>query len=105
MPDTVPIQATVPVHVEGSVEVEGKIPAAEAAKEQALKTEGQRKINLVWEITQAVIAIMITAAVIYIATTTGKLEIIGNAFTLIIALYYVRTNHTKTGGISSIESR
>lgn len=67
--------------------------------ETAKRTQGQRRVNLVWEATQAVIAVCITAAVIYNAVHGIQSEILGNAFVMIIALYFVRTNHTRVGGV------
>lgn len=70
------------------------------------KTSGQRQVNLIWETTQAVIATSVTAAIIYSATIMGEVsEILGNAFTLIIAIYFVRMNHTKIGGIGGTDTR
>lgn len=64
--------------------------------------EGQRRISLVWEITQAIIAVTITLAVIFIAVTGRDSEVITNSFFLIIGFYFSRTNHTKVGGIGEI---
>lgn len=61
----------------------------------------QRRINLIWESTQAVIAVSITWAVIYCSIKKIETEVLTNAFFLIVAMYYVRTNHKKTGGIDS----
>lgn len=78
---------------------------AETTAEQDRKTEGQRKVNLVWEVTQALVALSVTGATIYCATAGKESALLGNAFTLIIALYFVRTNHTKIGGIGGTDSR
>jgi hypothetical protein len=71
--------------------------------EQNLATHGQRRVNLIWESTQALIAIMVTAAVIYSALAGTNSEILGNAFTLIVAIYFVRMNHVKTGGVGGTD--
>lgn len=63
------------------------------------KTEGQRRVNLIWETTQAVVAIMVTGATIWSALSEKESLILGNAFTLIIALYFVRQNHSRVGGV------
>jgi len=75
------------------------------AKDAALvlKTAGQRRINFAWEITQSIIAVTITFAMIYCAVMKIESVILGNAFTLITALYFVRMNHTKTGGVGSTD--
>lgn len=105
MPDTVPIQATVPVHIEGAVEVEGKIPAAEAAKEQALKTEGQRAINRLWEIFQGLLAVIVIGCFCYSCLNGKESASLAGLAGSIVTFYFVRTNHTKTGGVSGTDSR
>lgn len=63
---------------------------------------GQRRINLIWEITQAVISIGITGAIIYSSLTAHTVqEIISNAFFLIVGFYFSRTNHAAIGGIGN----
>jgi len=74
---------------------------AQAAIEiaEALRSAGQRRVNLIWEATQATVAVLVTAATIYAALGGKESLVLGNAFTLIIALYFVRQNHSKVGGI------
>lgn len=79
--------------------------ASRTTVEEDLKTAGQRKVNLVWEGTQAVIAVAVTGAVIFASLAGKESQILGNAFTLIIAIYFVRMNHTKTGGVGGTDSR
>lgn len=74
-------------------------------REQDEHTKGQRRINLIWEFTQALVAVMVTAATIFSALRGTESLVLGNAFTLIIALYFVRSNHTKVGGIGGTDSR
>jgi hypothetical protein len=73
--------------------------------EEDLGTAGQRRVNLIWEVTQGTIALLITGATIYAVMIGRESVILGNAFTLIIALYFVRTNHVKIGGIGGTDSR
>jgi hypothetical protein len=70
-----------------------------------LKTAGQRFINAIWEVVQGIIALMVTAAIIYCDVKGIKTENLGKAFVLIIAIYFVRMNHTKTGGVGGTDSR
>lgn len=70
-----------------------------------LVTLGQRRVNLIWEITQAAIAVIVTLATIYSAIVGVESLLLGNAFTLIIALYFVRQNHSKIGGVGGTDSR
>lgn len=60
---------------------------------------GQRRINLIWEFTQALIAISITWAVIYSTINKTQSDVLTNAFFLIVSMYFVRTNHNMVGGI------
>lgn len=80
-----------------------------AGKREAsvLQTAGQRRINLIWESTQAVVAILITGTTMYAVLSMLRdkeidkaLQLLSAAFFLIIGFYFSRTNHTKTGGIS-----
>jgi hypothetical protein len=71
--------------------------------EQDRKTAGQRRINLVWESTQAVLAVMVACAMIYCAINKVESKEINYAFISIITMYYVRTNHTKIGGVGGAD--
>ncbi len=66
--------------------------------QQDMTTAGQRRINLVWEGTQASIALLVTIAVA--VSTIFKIEnaTLTNAFFLIIGFYFSRTNHSAIGG-------
>jgi hypothetical protein len=72
--------------------------------EQDRKSLGQRRVNLIWETTQAFVALMVTGATIYSALQGMESLLLGNAFTLIIALYFVRQNHTKVGGVGGTDT-
>lgn len=90
-----------------------RIAASEAAAtrtydETSLRTSGQRKINLIWEVTQAIVTVMVVGATLFIAGTlalndTGDTAaaflLLSNAFFMIVAFYYQRTNHVRTGGV------
>jgi hypothetical protein len=73
------------------------LPATTTA-EQDTVTAGQRKINFTWEITQAIIAVTVTMALIYVSVSGIEGEELKNAFFLIIGFYFSRTNHTNVGG-------
>ena len=75
----------------GHVEVTG-------GNEQQRKTAGQRRINLVWEGTQAIVTLSVTAATIWTAIHGIESSILNNGFLVIVATYYTRTNHTKSSG-------
>lgn len=63
-------------------------------------TASARNINLIWEVTQASIAIAVVGATVtsafYLAEENSLL---GNAFFLVIGFYFGRTNHARTGGV------
>lgn len=73
--------------------------------EEDRKTQGQRHINLIWEVTQALIAVMITGAVIWSVVYGKSSELLASAFGMIVGMYFQRTNHTKTGGVGGTDSR
>ncbi len=73
--------------------------APKTTTQEDLTTQGQRRINLIWEITQAVIAVLITAAVVYCAVNKIDSQVLTNAFFLIIGFYFSRTNHAAIGGV------
>lgn len=68
-------------------------------------TEGQRRVNLVWEGSQSVISIAITAAVIYCQIHGITSETLNNAFFFVVATYLQRTNHIRQGGVPPDASR
>lgn len=80
-------------------------PTTTAAED--LIVVGQRRINLIWEVTQGIIAVMVTAATLYVAGMlaldgngqTAAFLLLSNAFFVVVTTYIVRTNHQKTGGV------
>ena len=73
----------------------------------ARKAQGQRHINLVWELTQAIIALSVTTITLYTASKlalfrpaeTAAFLLLSNAFFLVIGFYFGRTNHQRVGGV------
>ena len=72
-------------------------------RQQDEVTKGQRTINKIWEITQAVIALSITTAKIYTSINKIESEDLTNAFFLIVSMYFVRTNHQLIGGVKEAQ--
>lgn len=81
--------------------------APETTAEQDTMTAGQRRVNLIWEITQASIAVIVAVATLWVA---GNLAIqdkgneaafllLSNVFFMVVSTYFARTNHTRTGGV------
>lgn len=96
----------------GGEPVPGRAEAQKAEQsETSLRTESQRRINLIWEATQAVVTVMVVASTLFIAGSLILSEnvensdrataflLVSNAFFLIVTAYYQRTNHTRTGGV------
>src|SRR5687768_9171950 len=80
--------------------------------EENRRTGGQRRINLIWEITQAVVALAVTGCTLYTAVTLtmrpatqGEAQalLLSNAFFLVIGFYFGRTNHQRIGGVGGGE--
>ena len=70
--------------------------------EQDRYTQAARQINLIWEITQAVIAVSIVMANVIGAFWLQTQNILlANAFFLVIGFYFGRTNHARTGGVGT----
>lgn len=87
----------------------------EQVKAAELKTASQRRVNMVWEYTQAGIAALICLAnVAYIFTLLFKngdpssaaekaAALLANGFFLVVGFYFGRTNHQTQGGSGTHE--
>lgn len=93
------------------------VAAPTTSAEQDRGTAGQRQVNLLWENTQAKIAIAVVYVVLVVAgllsltamlpwATERQIALAITAFmllsslsTLVIGFYYGRTNHQKIGGV------
>jgi hypothetical protein len=79
--------------------------------EQQDKTlAGQRRINIIWEVTQATIAVLVVMSNMIVAVWNGvRLDIsphdhptvLSSALFLIVGFYFARTNHASIGGVGS----
>lgn len=87
--------------------------------EQDISTAGQRRVNLIWESMQALLALSIVWTVLFTATKLALVVIdphptesqnatagtafmlMGNLVSLVIGFYFGRTNHQRTGGVGS----
>lgn len=93
---TAPVTVVAPVP-EGRPAQVGDVniaPTTTAAED--LRTARQQTVHLWWESTQSIIAMLVTGAMIVAALTGKETKSLENAFTLIIAIYFVRMNHVKT---------
>jgi hypothetical protein len=98
-----PVVQTRPVQTQQSQAADPSMPARTTFQED-LTTAGQRQVNLIWERTQAAIAIMVVVATMAcgIAGMFYAVQIptiIGVAFGMVTGFYFSRTNHAAIGGI------
>lgn len=73
--------------------------------QQDLTFAGQRKINIIWEGTQAAIAVIVTLALVYTSIQQTNASELKNAFFLIVGFYFSRTNHSQIGGVGEKPSQ
>lgn len=74
--------------------------------QEDLIAAGQRRINLLWEWTQSIIAILVVAANMAVAVWDGVQPthadfpvILSSSLFLVIGFYFSRTNHAAIGGV------
>lgn len=75
--------------------------------QEDLALQGQRRINLVWEWTQAVISVIVVTGNVVVGVAQGlnwsqnlvHPPVLSSALFLIVGFYFSRTNHTNIGGI------
>lgn len=87
-------------------------PLRSISLQQTLTTAGQRKVNLIWEYTQAFVASIVVFANMVVGAYQGIHQvsagetsppfpvILSSALFLVIGFYFSRTNHTAIGGVS-----
>jgi hypothetical protein len=83
--------------------------APKTTAQEDMTTAGQRKINLIWEVTQSVIAVGVVfsamAVGVHIGFNGGKDDslptILSTGFGMIVGFYFARTNHAAIGGVGS----
>jgi len=75
-------------------------------EQEDITTAGQRRINLIWEVTQSTLAILVAVAnmIVCVARAIGHSSgeypvVLASAFFLIMGAYFQRTNHQIIGGI------
>lgn len=73
--------------------------APNTTEQEDIVTAGQRRINLIWELTQAAIAVTITGSMVFAALNGIDSDVLKNAFFLIVGFYFSRTNHQSIGGV------
>jgi xanthine/uracil permease len=80
--------------------------AATTTRQEDMTTAGQRKVNLIWEFTQATVAVLVVATSCIVAASlaiNGRPNdfppILTGLVMLIVGAYFSRTNHAAIGGI------
>lgn len=114
---TTPKKAPEPAQV-GDVNI---APTTTAA--QDLVGAGQRRVNLIWETMQAMIAASVVGSALYVAsrlalvvllptateqqtaTANTAFMLLSNLVSLVIGFYFGRTNHQRTGGVGVTQTR
>lgn len=80
--------------------------APNTTEQEDITTAGQRRINVIWEVTQSVIALVIVLGNVAVAVYQGLIghttefpSILSNSLFLVIGFYFSRTNHQAIGGV------
>lgn len=88
--------------------------AAHSEDEESLRAKGQRWTSILWETTQATIALLVTGTGMYTAAQLALRNdeeanaksmaitaflLISNTVFLVIGFYFGRTNHQRVGGV------
>jgi hypothetical protein len=80
----------------------GSLSPTTTAQED-ITTAGQRRVNLIWEYTQAIIALIVVVSTFAAALQLkdgGQIPTIFSvAFGTVVGFYFSRTNHQAIGGI------
>jgi lipopolysaccharide export LptBFGC system permease protein LptF len=72
------------------------LAASNAVDRDVLAAKRKNSINFLWEVTQAVLAFMLVAAVVKLALGEQAIdESLKTAMFLVIGFYFGRTNHTR----------
>jgi hypothetical protein len=83
---------------------------ARTTYQEDLTTEGQRRVNLIWEYTQSFVTLLVVLANMIVAVYNGIMRqaivaehpaILSSALFLILGFYYSRTNHAAIGGVGN----
>ncbi len=69
-------------------------------EQEDITLAGQRRINIIWEVTQALVAVLVVGANMGMAIVGRDVPVsITNALFLIVGFYFSRTNHAAIGGV------
>lgn len=76
-------------------------------EQEDIVTSGQRRVNLIWEHTQAFIAVVViltnmSAGLVFVVQgidTSNYPSVLSSSLFLVIGFYFSRTNHAAIGGV------
>lgn len=113
MNDPTPVTITGPVPIPVAV-TNPRPETVDEVNERSLKTSGQRKVNLIWERTQAMIAVSVVATTLLVNGLlalyppesdrgTSALMQLNVMSALVTGFYFGRTNHQRSGGVGGNE--
>ena len=73
--------------------------ASTTTSEEDRHSKGQRRVNLIWESTQAFIALVVTSSFVFVSIRGIDSQALNNTFFVVIGFYFGRTNHQRVGGV------
>lgn len=88
---------------------EPKPKPSQTTAQEDLTTAGQRRINLIWEFTQAFIAItvILTNMIVGVVFAVNRIPageypiVLSSSLFLVVGFYFSRTNHAAIGGMGT----
>lgn len=103
-PSPLPVAIVNPSHQYQQIQSTDPSLPAKTTFQEDLTFAGQRKVNLIWEYTQAIIALLVmlatmTCGIIGMMYDIQIPTIISVAFGTITGFYFSRTNHAAIGGV------
>lgn len=105
----VPIKGAAPAEVVAMISdpasKDPKNAPATSTAEEDRKTAGQRSVNRQWEFWQGFLAVLVIGGFVYTACIQKESPALAGLAGSIVTFYYVRTNHTKIGGVGGTDSR
>lgn len=102
-----PAIVTLPKKLPAPAKVGDIAAAPTSTAEDNRRTAAQRDTSMIWERTHQILAVLVTAVVLGVASfcvATGRnaesaFTLLTGLVTLVVATYFQRTNHTRVGGV------
>lgn len=107
-----PIEVSVAEPADTDAQAKARVVASQGrADESDRVSHGQRRINLIWELTQAVIALSVSLTTLFVSAALvlrgegdTAFVLLASLANLVIGFYFGRTNHQRTGGVGADQS-